>query len=137
MRTVQLINVTDSDNRAAQGVGLYTHKQNSNAHLFLEDTLLAKNPAGGSCYGRLTSLGYNLDGDGSCGLHGPGDLSNVDPKLGPLQDSGGPTFTEALLPGSPAIDAGALECPPPMTDQRRVSRPQGTGCDIGAFEFNG
>jgi len=76
MRTVQLLNVTVSDNRAAQGGGLYNQKQTANAHLLLEDTLLANNPAGGSCYGRLTSLGYNLDSDGSCGLHGPGDLSN-------------------------------------------------------------
>ena len=31
---------------------------------------------------------------------------NTAPMLGPLQDNGGPTFTHALLPGSPAIDAG-------------------------------
>ena len=33
-------------------------------------------------------------------------LPNRDPLLGPVQDNGGPTFTHALLPGSPAIDAG-------------------------------
>jgi sialidase-1 len=41
-----------------------------------------------------------------------------------------------LQPDSPAIDAIAPEsCPPPATDQRGVSRPQGAACDIGAFEF--
>lgn len=30
----------------------------------------------------------------------------LDPMLGPLADNGGPTFTHALLPGSPAIDKG-------------------------------
>ena len=30
----------------------------------------------------------------------------VDPELGPLQNNGGPTATHALLPGSPAKDAG-------------------------------
>src|SRR5262245_57882096 len=29
----------------------------------------------------------------------------IDPLLSPLQDNGGPTFTHALLTGSPAIDA--------------------------------
>lgn len=61
------------------------------------------------------------------------------PMLGPLADNGGPTWTHALLPGSPAIDAGdpAL-CE--ATDQRGVARPKngdGDGnpvCDIGAFE---
>src|SRR5439155_10377852 len=42
--------------------------------------------------------------------------------------------TIALQPGSPAIDDAVLaNCPP--TDQRGVTRPQGAGCDIGAFEL--
>ena len=52
--------------------------------------------------------------------------------LGPLQDNGGPTRTMALLPGSPAINAGDSTNPPP-TDQRGFAR-VGTP-DIGAFEF--
>jgi hypothetical protein len=55
--------------------------------------------------------------------------------LGPLGDNGGPTQTRALLIGSPAIDAGSNDCPPPATDQRGTARPQGAGCDIGAFEL--
>jgi hypothetical protein len=58
----------------------------------------------------------------------------VDPKLGSLADNGGPTLTMALLPGSPAIDAGSA-VGAPATDQRGVARPQGPGVDIGAFEF--
>ena len=57
----------------------------------------------------------------------------VDPKLGPLQDNGGPTKTHALLEGSPAIGAGDQEAAPDK-DQRGVSRPQGNGSDIGAYE---
>jgi CSLREA domain-containing protein len=81
------------------------------------------------------SLGHNLDGDGTCLLTGTGDLPSTDPQLGPLADNGGPTLTFALPAGSPAIDAadgGAC----PAADQRGVSRPQGGGCDIGAFENN-
>ena len=52
--------------------------------------------------------------------------------LGPLSDNGGPTQTMALLPGSPALDAGTLTCYP--ADQRGVTRPQGAACEIGAYE---
>src|SRR5215210_7889567 len=70
-------------------------------------------------------------------LEFPGDSCSfevkADPKLGPLQNNGGPTDTHALLAGSPGIDTGAnTGCP--ATDQRGVTRPQGTACDIGAFE---
>jgi uncharacterized repeat protein (TIGR01451 family) len=39
----------------------------------------------------------------------------------------------ALLAGSPALNLG-VGCPPPATDQRGVTRPQGASCDSGAFE---
>ena len=61
------------------------------------------------------------------------NTSPIDPRLGPLADSGGPTRTHALLAGSPAIAAAsAQDCPP--TDQRGVSRSQGGACDIGSYE---
>jgi hypothetical protein len=56
------------------------------------------------------------------------------PKLGLLADNGGATMTMALLPESPAIDAGEANGAP-ATDQRGILRPQGLGIDIGAFEF--
>ena len=70
--------------------------------------------------GTVTSDGYNLSSDDGGGyLTGPGDQINTDPLLSPLQDNGGPTFTHALLPGSPAIDAGdPAFTPPPFNDQR-------------------
>lgn len=80
------------------------------------------------------SLGHNLSDDGSCVFTAPGDRGKVNAQIGPLQANGGPTLTHALLDGSPAIDAGdAANCP--ATDQRGVARPQGPGCDIGAFEW--
>jgi len=57
-----------------------------------------------------------------------------DPLLGPLADNGGFTMTHALRAGSSAIDAGDPDfCPD--TDQRGVKRPLGSGCDIGAYEY--
>jgi len=56
---------------------------------------------------QVTSYGYNVSSDDGGGyLSGPGDQINTDPLLGPLQDNGGLTFTHALLPHSPAINAG-------------------------------
>jgi hypothetical protein len=65
----------------------------------------------------------------------PSDLLNVDPMLGPLQDNGGPTWTMALLPGSPAIDVGD-NTDAPDWDQRGEGFPRIVNgvIDIGAFE---
>ncbi len=63
-----------------------------------------------------------------------GTIIFEDPLLGSLADNGGPNKTPALQPGSPALDAGkSAACP--QTDQRGTERPQGSGCDIGAFEL--
>jgi CSLREA domain-containing protein len=80
----------------------------------------------------VTSQGHNLSDGIDCSLGGAADQQGADPRLGPLTANGGPTDTEALPAGSPAIDHGA-ECP--ATDQRGVSRPRGNACDIGAYEF--
>jgi len=63
-----------------------------------------------------------------------GGDSFTDPEFGPLADNGGPTLTMALLPGSPAIDAGNTSLAP-VTDQRGFPRPAGLAADIGAFEY--
>jgi hypothetical protein len=65
-----------------------------------------------------------------------GNIVGVDPLLGPLQNSGGPTFTASLPSGSRAINAGATD-PQITSDQREIARPQGIGPDIGAFEVQG
>ena len=104
-----------------------------------------QNSQGGNVYvgvgtpfgsGIFRSSGHNLFSDAPDFSVDPTDLVNTDPLLGPLADNGGPTFTQALLPGSPAIDAGA-PVSGVSTDQRGVPRPQVTAPDIGAFESRG
>jgi hypothetical protein len=111
--------------------------------LVLRNTIIAGNGVDCSDFSGsgFTTVGdaYNIDGDGSCGLSGT-DQSGVNPMLGPLEDNGGPTFTHALIVGSPAIDMGSPAVPGSggtaceATDQRGVARPVGTRCDVGAFE---
>ena len=92
------------------------------------------------CYVSVTDGGHNLvhvAGGGSVGSCPTGgtNISGQDPLLGALQvNAPGTTATMALGAGSPAIDAVAAGCPPPSTDQRGVTRPQGARCDIGAYE---
>ncbi len=98
----------------------------------LRNTIVA-NSAFRNCLGTFTSLGHTLDTGTTCGFTGFGDIGNASPLLGPLQNNGGPTQTQAPLAGSPAIDAGDIAgCP--ATDQRGIARPQGSACDIGAYE---
>jgi hypothetical protein len=89
-------------------------------------------------YGGVYSLGYNVCSDDGGGyLTGPGDQVNTDPLLGPLQDNGGPTFTHALLLGSPATNAGDPNfMPPPFYDQRGLGydRVRSGRLDVGSFE---
>ena len=60
--------------------------------------------------GGVAAASHNLIGDAASagGIQNgvDGNIVGVDPLLGPLQDNGGPTFTHALLSGSPAINAG-------------------------------
>ncbi|MEH2211450.1 DUF4347 domain-containing protein [Nostoc sp.] len=120
----------------------------SDGTVIVGNTIIAGNTGlQGDVFGSFTDLGNNLIGDptGSTGFTIStllGTSTNpIDPKLSPLQNNGGATFTNALIGDSPAINAGnnALIPADITTDQRgagfdRIS--QGT-VDIGALEFNG
>lgn len=104
----------------------------------VRNSILANSPSGGNCAGTIGNGGNNLDSGATCGFaSNDGSISNTDPLLAPFGDYGGPTFTFALLPGSPAIDGVTYNAPNdcPAADQRGVSRPQGARCDIGAYEY--
>ena len=113
-------------------------------NLTVQNSLISGQSGGPNCYGLASGSdgGYNLDDGTSCGFSAANhSLSSTDPLLDPvgLNENGGPTETIALMSGSPAIDAippATSGCGTTIsTDQRGISRPQGSGCDLGAFEF--
>lgn len=157
----RILNSTVSGNSARPAilVGYSTH-------LNVANSTIAQNPAGGiytDLDGDVSILNSIVSTNGSADRHDiegklsfsdfsligdPGDtvitetvpgsnLFGVDPLLGPLQDNGGPTLTHALLPGSPAIDAGDPGfVPPPDYDQRGAPYLRvGNGrIDMGSYE---
>ena len=107
--------------------------------LQLTGTIVAGSTATANCAGAAPSetVGYNLDSGTSCGFAKSTDLTKTSPLLGKLAANGGPTMTQTLRRGSPAINrggTGATGCP--ATDQRGLPRPFGPACDIGSVEVH-
>jgi CSLREA domain-containing protein len=132
-----LTNVTFSDNSALYGGGMY----NVFSSPTLINVIIANSVSLGDCVNDSSALNAasrnNLieDAANACGLTNGvnGNIVGFDPLLDPLADNGGFTQTFALQGNSPAINKGTnTGCP--ATDQRGVTRPQGTKCDIGAYE---
>lgn len=92
--------------------------------------MLSRKPRGGD--------GSGIFSEGKTNGNETGNLLNLAPMLLPLANYGGATSTHALLPGSPAVDAGscadAFNGGAVAVDQRSVVRPLMQGCDIGAYE---
>ena len=113
---IRISNTTVSGNRGKYGGGIAVFQPSGIPRTELTNTIIAANQAsleGADCRGIITSLGHNLVGSGDhCGMQATAsDLVGtssqpVDPRLGALENNGGPTETHALLSGSPAIDTG-------------------------------
>ena len=132
--------VTDNAGGAGstpRGSGLF----NTTGGVELKNTILAGNGAGADLFneetGAVFSGGFNLVGSTNAPVTaGPQDRFNVtaaELRLGALDDNGGPTFTHALLCGSPAINGGD-NADAPLTDQRGFPRIVGGRIDVGALE---
>lgn len=128
-----LINVTFFGNTAtAAGGGIYNWSPEANPTDSI-NTILWGNTTDQIFVSGSTSpvVSYSVIQDG---YPGGKDIITDDPLLGPLADNGGFTMTHALRFGSAAIDTGICATGV-TTDQRGVVRPIGSGCDIGAVEY--
>lgn len=134
---------------SAQNVGLYNSTVTANHQfsegngcgaitggtLFAYSSIIADNhyTGGSDVYTQNPIVGdHNLILTAKGSL--PADTITQEPLLGALADNGGPTFTQALLPGSPAINAGSNASLKLLFDQRGFARVVGASADIGAFE---
>jgi hypothetical protein len=138
-----LTNVTFSGNTAVYEGGAINNEYSSPV---VTNSILWGNSAGSvsnqiaNDHATPTLRSSDIRGSGGSGAAWNGALgtdggSNIDadPVLGQLGDHGAGIPTLPLLPGSAAIDAAnAGTCP--ATDERGVTRPQGSGCDMGAVE---
>ena len=137
----QQLTISDSTiagNRAT-GQGASVYNNNAATAPIVTNTILAAGIGGDWAAFPIASGNHNLVADGSGGLSAAtnllGTVANpITVSLAPLANYGGAMKTMALLPGSPAIDAGATTA---ATDERGISRPQGAAPDIGAFESQG
>ncbi len=138
--TANLSFMTIASNAAgAEGGGVHINGGTLN----IKNSIVGNNTSavGPNCQiaaGTFTPSGVNLATDTSC--PGFASVTSAQLNLGPLANNGGPMETHALLSGSVAIDAVPsgqctnLASAPVTQDQRGVSRPQGSNCDVGAYE---
>ena len=135
-----LSNSTVTDNTAPEGSGIADAADAAAYPFTVTSTIVAGNhaPAGTSADDIYTVHAIDGSNDliGSANVAVPADTIGGDPRLGPLADNGGATLTHALLPDSPAIDAGSNPSAL-VTDQRGAGyvRSSGAAPDIGAFEL--
>lgn len=135
---LNLSNSTVAFNAAEQGSGVYQYHP---ADININSTIVGDNSSsvGGpdfSTHDTETVAGANnLITSVNANVSVPLDTLSTDPMLAPLANNGGPTLTHALLPHSPAIDAGS-NAAALMFDQRGNGHPRvaGVAPDIGAFE---
>jgi hypothetical protein len=153
----QIVNSTFANNRAGWVGGAISNSQiNGQPGGVVRNTLFVNNTADNGPNDWNIQQHCSSELDGSNNLQFPGRLTGGnffndvtcfkgksapnqtnlpdfrDPQLVALADNGGPTQTMAISASSPARDAGA-NCT--ATDQRGIARPQGNGCDLGAFEL--
>ena len=139
--TTSLTDCTVSGNSAGFGTLATGSFYDPGAKTTLMSCTVSGNSAGGlATYFSATTAtntiiaGNSFDVSGSLDAASTNNLIGGDPVLAPLGNYGGTGQTMALLPGSPAIDAGT-SVGAPTTDQRGM--PRVGGVDIGEFESSG
>ncbi len=141
--TAAFTNSTFSGNTAWYAGGLFVNKDTATiTNCTISGNTATGHLGGGGLYTFAatpsvtnTIVAGNINGDTAGKFTGSNNLIGGDPLLSPLGQYGGPTATMGLLPGSPAIGAGAAGPGNLITDQRGVTRVDRV--DIGAFQSQG
>jgi predicted outer membrane repeat protein len=137
--TVHIQNSTVTANKASQGGGMGSSKT-SNITLSVESSIVSNDTStfpGTSDFAaqlviaRTSAIGSKSGVTSFTDLGG--NIIGAALNLGALANNGGPTFTHALLAGSPCIDKGE-NAQNLNYDQRGLPRSYGT-TDIGAYEY--
>jgi hypothetical protein len=135
---VTLTRSTVASNAAGSNGG--TGLRNGGGSITVSGSILAANTGDSTpdnCGGTVTSGGGNADTGSNCGLVLPSDRQNVANEAQQLVSnaltSGGETPVLTIPPASVAVGlAGSCS----GADQRDLPRPQGVGCDAGAYEVD-
>ncbi len=146
---LKIVNATIADNTGDGGGGI--HEASSPGTITVHNSIVANNQTNASVAndiggGLVATSSYNLleAGAGTVILTGANNQTGVDPKLEPLADNGGPTWTHKLMHDSPALDAASFNIAAAnllISDQRGRSRyvflpGSGQVVDRGAYEYN-
>ena len=140
VQTVSIIHSTITGNQGPAGSGGGVVVDGPSV-VTVSNSIVAGNTAASSvdCAGTAaTFTGKNVVSAAGSGCPAGPTVIAANPLLAALATNGGPTRTHALLTGSPAHNAATLglctAAPVSSLDQRGMVRPQGAGCDIGAYE---
>jgi hypothetical protein len=140
-----LTNVTFANNTANATAGPGADLDQEFGTATVQNTIFASPMAcldgdGGGTNAKILSAtpGNNIDSGTSCGFGtSDGNQESTNPLLNALTvNAPGTTATHSLQATSPAVDMADAGCGGSLaTDQRGVTRPQGTACDVGAYEL--
>ena len=145
--SVSIVNSTITGNSSSgEGGGIRLLPSFSGTTLGILNSIVAGNNDGGAGPDVLTSADLIIEnsligdttGSGITAATGSENILNQPALLGPLADNGGPTQTHALLPGSPAIDAGSNDLAAGLTTDQRgngFTRIDAGTVDVGSFEL--
>ena len=131
-------NSTIATNVAGTGGGIFTEATGAGSPVHLISTIVARNlaltaPLAHDVSGSIDASFSLIQFTAGAEIAGSNNRLSVAPRLGDLQNNGGPTFTMLPASTSPAINAGSN--PDTLTaDQRGRARPLGGLPDIGAIE---
>lgn len=157
-RNLNMLNVTIFGNVAQTGTEFFLRRDtNSPASVQMRNTLVGNSSGAAPCafdslFGsgavpRLEEIdavmqtqGHNLETANTCFFNDATDLVNRDPLIDPTLQVNAAADTDlltlALLPGSPAIDAGDNEMCSTIDQRSFQRRSTGDSCDIGAYEVS-